>query len=117
MSYAIRSVHHQSHRNEPTQLVFGRGMISPELTEVDWNTIKFQKQLRIKVSNDRKSSKQMPHTYAKGYYITLKKLGIIRKMTIPRNGTYKVVKYNNNNNGSLLIDTIMLYEDNISLIR
>ena len=46
--------------------------------------------------------KRVAHTYNKGDYITLKKPGIIRKMSIPRNGPYKVVKHNNN--GSILIE-------------
>ena len=46
--------------------------------------------------------KQIPHTYRKGDYITLKKAGILWKLAISQEGPYNVIKHNNN--GSILIE-------------
>ena len=70
--------------------------------DVDWNAIREKKQLSINKSNARENPKQIPHTYRKGDYITLKKPGILQKLVIPREGPYKVTKHNNN--GSILIE-------------
>ena len=44
VSYAIRSSYHQSHGHSPAQLVFRRDMLSPVSTDIDWNTIRANKQ-------------------------------------------------------------------------
>ena len=38
--YAIRSFYHQSFGHSPAQLVFGRDMLSPVSTDIDWNAIR-----------------------------------------------------------------------------
>ena len=63
-------------------------MFSPVLVNVDWNLINENKQLSINKSNAGENSKQIPHTSRKGDYITLKKPGILRKLAIPREGSY-----------------------------
>ena len=68
---------------------------------IGWNAIRENKQMRINKNNDRENSKRIPHIYKKGDYITLNKLGILQKLAIPRGGSYKVMKHNNN--GSILI--------------
>ena len=77
-------------------------MFSPVSTDIDQNAIRANKQTRINKSNTRENSKQIPHTYRRGDYITLKKPGILQKLVIPREGPYKVMKHNNN--GSILIE-------------
>ena len=77
-------------------------MFSPVLVDIDWNAIRKNKQLRINKSNARENSKKIPRIYRKGDYITLKKPGILRKLAIPCEGPYKVMKHNNN--GSILIE-------------
>ena len=72
------------------------------MVDVDWNAINEKKQLSVNKSNTRENSNCIPHTYQKGDYITLKKPGILRKVAIPREGPYKVMKHNNNE--SILIE-------------
>ena len=52
----------------------------------------------------RDNLKQIPHTYLRGDYITLKKPSTLQKLVIPQKGpyTYKVTKHNNN--GSIWIE-------------
>ena len=76
-------------------------MLSPMSVDIDWNAIREKKQLSINNSNARENSKQIPHTYRKGDYITLKKPGILQKLAIPREGPYEVMKHNNK--GSILL--------------
>ena len=115
VSYAIRSSYHQTHGHSPAQLVYGRDMFSPVSVDVDWNTINEKKQLSINKNNDRENSKRIPHTYRKGDYVTLKKPGILRKLTIPREGPYKVMKHNNN--GSILIEKAPTKLKNVNVRR
>ena len=71
--------------------------------------------MSINKSNARENSKRIPHTYKKGDYITLKKPGILRKLTIPREGPYKVMKHNNN--GSILIEKAPTKIKNVNVRR
>ena len=115
VSYVIRSSYHQSHGHSPAQLVFKRDMFSPVSTEIDWNTIRNNKQIKINKSNDRENSKRAPRTYHRGDYITLKKPGILCKLAIPREGPYKVVQHNNN--GSILIEKAPTNIKNVNVRR
>ena len=90
-------------------------MFSPVSVDVDWNVINVKKQLSINKNNDRENLKRIPHTYGKGDYITLKKPGILRKLTIPREGPYKVMKHNNN--GSILIEKAPTKLKNVNVRR
>ena len=102
VAYAIRSAFHQTHGKSPAQLVYGRDMFLPIDTEIDWEEIKIRKQNRIRVSNDRENRSRIPHTYQPGDLVTVKKPGILRKMSIPREGPYKVIRHNDN--GSITIE-------------
>ena len=115
MAYAIRSFYHQSHGHSPAQLVFGRDMFSPVSTEIDWNEIRNNKQTKINKNNIRENSKRVPHIYQKGDLITLKKPGILRKLAMPREGPYKVIKHNNN--GSILIEKSPTNIKNVNVRR
>ena len=96
VSYTIGSSYHQSHGHLPTQLILGRDMFTPVSIDIDWNEIRAYKQTKIDKNNARENSKQIPHTYLRGDYITLKKPSIIQKLAIPGKGSYKVMKHNNN---------------------
>ena len=56
VSYAIRSLYHQSHGHSPAQLVFGRDMFSAVSTDIDWNAIKENKQIKIMIERTQKES-------------------------------------------------------------
>ena len=90
-------------------------MFSPVSVDVDWNAINEKKQVSINRSNARENSKRIAHTYKTGDYITLKKPGILRKLTIPREGPYKVMKHNNN--GSILIEKAPTKIKNVNVRR
>ena len=68
----------------------------PKDTEIDWDIIKARKQERIAKSNDRENSKRTSHKYKPGDWITITKPGILRKLCVPRDGPYKVVKHHDN---------------------
>ena len=96
-SYAIRSAFHATHGYSPAQLVFGRDMFMPVEANVDWDSIKQRKQRAIHKSNVRENSSRINHTYNAGDWILIKKPGIIRKLSIPYFGPYKVVRHNKEN--------------------
>jgi len=103
VSYAIRGAYHQTHGHSPAQLVFGRDMYLPIPAEIDWESIKRRKQDKIRISNERENQSRIPHRYRPGDLVTVKKPGILRKMTIPREGPFKVVRHHDN--GSITIET------------
>jgi hypothetical protein len=94
VSYALRSSYHQAHGHSPAQLIYGRDMFLPVSVDIDWESIKNRKQQTINRSNDRENSSRVPHQYKTNDLVTLKKPGILRKLTIPRAGPYKVIKEN-----------------------
>ena len=95
-SYAIRCAFHKTHGYSPGQLVFGRDMFMPIETTIDWDSIKERKQKAICKSNERENSKRIHRQYEKGDWITIQKPGILRKLSIPRLGPYKVLKHHTN---------------------
>ena len=111
--YAIRSSYHQSHDHLSAQLVFGRDMSTPVSTDIDWNAIRANKQRKIDKNDTRENSKQIPHTYLRDNYITLKKPGILQKLAITQEGLYTVMKHKNN--GSIVIERAPAYIKNISM--
>ena len=68
----------------------------PIETPVDWEQIRIHKQNQINKDNIRENSKRTPHDYAQGNLITIKRPGIIPKLSIPRMGPYKVAQTHNN---------------------
>ena len=95
-AYAIRSGFHATHGLSPAELVFGRNMFLPVDSPVDWEQVKDRKQRAIARSNKRESSKRAEHICKPGDWITILKPGILRKLTVPRMGPFKVVKHNSN---------------------
>ena len=95
-AYAIRCGHHATHGCSPGELVFGRNMFLPVNTPIDWEALKARKQKAIAKSNKRENSKRKDYKYQKGDWITIKKPGILRKLTAPKSGPYKVVKHHGN---------------------
>ena len=68
----------------------------PISKNIDWNAIKDKKQKAITKSNLRENSKRKQINYNPGDWILIKNLGIIRKLAVPYDGPYKVVKHNSN---------------------
>ena len=50
----------------------------------------------IRKSNERENSKRIHLQYEKGDWITIQKPGILRKLSVPRLGPYKVLKHHTN---------------------
>ena len=71
-------------------------MFMPISKNIDWNAIKDKKQKAITKSNLRENSKRKQINYNPGDWILIKNLGIIRKLAVPYDGPYKVVKHNSN---------------------
>ena len=53
VSYAIRSLYHQSHGHSSAPLVFSRDMFSAVSTDIDWNAIKENKQIKIMIERTK----------------------------------------------------------------
>ena len=56
VSYAIRSSFHRLHGHSPAQLVFGRDMFSPVSTDIDWDAIRNNKQIKTMIERTQKES-------------------------------------------------------------
>ena len=101
-AYALRSTYHTTLKASPGQLVFGRDMILPIAFQADWAKITQQKQDVINASNRKENRKRHAHNYKIGDRVLLEKPGILRKMSIPRKGPYKVEKVSAN--GTVVIN-------------
>ena len=87
---AIRSSFHTTHGHSPGELVFGRNMLLPVNTPVDWEEIRRRKQKAIAKSNQRENSKRIDYKYKQGDWITVKRPGIIiRKLRAPKEGPFR----------------------------
>ena len=96
VAYAIRSSYHQTHGHSPAQLTFGRDMFVDSKAEIDWDEIRERKQNKIKKNNERENTGRIDFTYRKGDLILIKRPGTIRKLSIPFEGPYKVIRHNKN---------------------
>ena len=90
-------------------------MFLPVSIDIDWEQIKNRKQQKINKSNERENSSRVPHQYKTNDLVTLKKPGILRKLTIPRAGPYRVIRQNNN--GSILIEKSPTDTQNVNIRR
>ena len=67
------------------------------------------------VQKSRENSKRIEHKYKVGDLITLEKTGIIRTLTLPRQGPYKVIKHHDN--GSVTIEKEPFVTDRVNIRR
>ena len=111
----MRSTYHTTLQATPAQLVFGRDMILPISVQADWNRIKNRKQKEINRNNERENQKRIDYTYKAGNKIWLKKEGIQRKLSAPRNGPYTITKVYNN--GNLEVQTSDAVTERVSVRR
>ena len=95
-AYAIRGAHHATHGKSPCQLVFGRDIFMPINVETEWDEQTIRKQNKIAKSNQRENSKRTIHHYNPGDWISIRKPGIIPKLSVPKQGPYKVIKHHEN---------------------
>ena len=90
VGYAIRSTYHTTLEATPAQLVFGRDMLLPMTFEANWTRIQQNRQKEINRNNDRENKSRIDHVYSIGDKVLLTKPGILRKMSTPQQGPYKV---------------------------
>lgn len=95
-AYAIRSTHHTTLKASPAQLVFGRDMLLPVKFVADWARIQVNKQKQINKSNERENKQRIDHKYEVGNRVLLTTPGLLRKVSSPRTGPYRVVEVHNN---------------------
>ena len=73
------------------QLVFGRDMIMPVVTQANWELIRQRQQEQINRNNARENKDRVPHQYHVGDKVLLHVEGIQCKLSTPRTGPHKVI--------------------------
>ena len=68
----------------------------PINVETEWDEQTIRKQNKIAKSNQRENSKRTIHHYNPGDWIAIRKPGIIPKLSVPKEGPYKVIKHHDN---------------------
>ena len=61
--FAIRATSHSQYKFSPGEMVFGRNMLHPFFTQVNWNDILNRKQKLVDKANVREHSGRMFHDY------------------------------------------------------
>jgi hypothetical protein len=84
--FSTRSTFHTTQQASQGQLVFGRETINDIPFEANWDRIKSNKEKCIARSNKRENSNGIKHKYNVGDSIILKKPGLRRKISTPKEG-------------------------------
>ena len=112
-AFAVRSTFHTTLRNTPGQLVFGRDMILNVKHEANWEYIRARKQKIIQKNNKAENATRVPHTYAIGDKVLLKR-GTENKYETPYQGPYTITHVNENGTVRMLIKNV---EDTVNIRR
>ena len=89
-------VHSIRHMDTLGQLVFCCDMFMPIEATINWNSIREHKEAAIRKSNEQENSKRIHCQFEKGDWLTIQKPDILRKLSVPRLGPYKVLKHHMN---------------------
>jgi hypothetical protein len=112
-AFAVRSTFHTTLQNTPGQLVFGRDMILNVKHEANWEYIRSRKQNMILKNNKAENAKRIPHTYAVGDKVLLRR-GNENKYETPYQGPYTITQVNENGTVRMIIKNV---EDTINIRR
>jgi hypothetical protein len=112
-AFAIRSTYHTTLQSTPGQLVFGKDMILNIKHEANWEFIRARKQKIIEKNNKAENAKRIPHTYAVGDQVLLRR-GTENKYEAPFEGPYTVLRVNDNGTVRLRVRNV---EDTINIRR
>jgi hypothetical protein len=91
-SWAIRSTYHTVLKSTPGAAIFGRDMLFDIPYVADWNVIGRRRQDQVESTNRRKNKFRVPHDYAIGDKILIKKDGILRKAESKYEGPYTIIQ-------------------------
>ena len=95
-AFAIRATYHTTLQATPAQLVFGRDMLLPIVTQANWELIRQRRQEEMRRNNERENRSRIPHEYKVGEKILLCKEGKYRKLSAPRLGPHAIIAVYNN---------------------
>ena len=91
-AWAIRSTYHTVLKSTPGAAIFGRDMLFDIPYVADWNDIGRRRQEQVESTNKRENKSRLPHDYAIGHKILIKKDGILRKAETKYEGPYTVTQ-------------------------
>jgi hypothetical protein len=90
-AYAIRTTYHTILQASPGKLIFHRDMIDDVRFRANWDIITNNKRKFFKKSNKRENVNILKHKYKVGCCIILRKPGLRRKLSAPKEGPYTVL--------------------------
>ena len=91
-AWAIHSTYHTVLKSTPGAAIFGRDMLFDIPYVADWNVIGKRRQEQVETTNRRENKSRLPHDYAIGDKILIKKDGILRKAEEKYEGPYTVIQ-------------------------
>jgi hypothetical protein len=92
-AYAIIRTYHTTLQASPGQLVFGWDMIHNVHFQANWDRIANNKRKNIEQSNKIKNLNKLKNKYKAGDHILLRKPGLRRKISAPKEEPYTVLYY------------------------
>ena len=91
-AWAIRSTYHTVLKSTPGAAIFGRDMLFDIPYVADWNVIGKRRQEQVESTNRRENKSRLPHDYAIGDKVLIKKDGILRKAEDKYEGPYTITQ-------------------------
>ena len=91
-AWAIRSTYHTVLKSTPGAAIFGKDMLFDIPYVADWNVIGKHRQEQVESTNRRENKSRLPHDYAIGDKVLIKKDGILRKAEDKYEGPYTITQ-------------------------
>jgi hypothetical protein len=114
VAYGLRSTYHSSLAASPCQTVFGRDMIINAIYLANWKDITTRRRSQIKNNNVYENKSRIPHDYAIGESVYVRKSNIEKKFN-PLQGPFPIEKIYSN--GTVTIRRSPTVTERINICR
>ena len=95
VAYGLRSTYHSSLAASPGQIIFGRDMIINAVYLANWKDLQTRRSIHIRHNNTRENKSRVPHDYAIGDFVYIRKSNIKQKLN-PLQGPFPIEKVHTN---------------------
>ena len=95
VAYGLRSTYHSSLAAAPGQIIFGLDIIINAVYLANWKDLHTRRKTQIRQNNSRENKSRIPHAYAPGNSVYVRKTNIDQKLN-PLQGPFVIDKVHTN---------------------